>query len=69
MIVKETSKTLTSNDKPEMSKGEFLRFLGIQLLMSTLTGSKKNDWWSSAPIELNSEAPYRLGGYMSKSSV
>ena len=66
LIVDMTSKTLKNNFKSEVTVGKFLRFLGLQLFMSTVTGFKRNDWWSSTPIEFEKGAPYRFGSFMSK---
>ena len=38
IVITETNKNLNKSSKKEMSLGEFLLFLGIQLFMSTLTG-------------------------------
>lgn len=40
--------------------GEFLRYLGLWLIMSTMKGFKKEDFWSSRPISLFDGAPYRF---------
>ena len=66
LIVRETNKSLIDEGKPELEVGEFMRFLGLQLFMSTLTGFKKDDYWSATPIEIESGAPYRFGMFMSR---
>jgi hypothetical protein len=49
-----------------MDLGEFVRFLGIQLFMSTMSGFKQRDFWSSKPPETEAGAPYRFNKWMSR---
>jgi hypothetical protein len=44
--------------------GEFLRFLGLWLYMSTLSGFRRSDYWSSKPISMLEGAPYRFNDFM-----
>lgn len=67
LVIEETNKNLAKQNKSEITYGEFLLFIGLQLFMSTLTGFSRNDFWSSAPIGLSQGAPYRLNEFMSKS--
>ena len=45
--------------------GEFLRWIGVCLLLSTLSGYKRSDFWSMNPIDMFSGAPYRFHEFMS----
>ena len=45
--------------------GELLRWIGILLFMSTISGCKRRDFWSSKPITLHDGAPYRFHEWMS----
>ena len=59
-IIEETNKKL---DSPT-NMGEFMRWIGIWLLLSTLSGYRRSDFWSMKPIELYEGAPYRLNDLM-----
>eukprot|EP00559_Dactyliosolen_fragilissimus_P002711 CAMPEP_0184872744 /NCGR_PEP_ID=MMETSP0580-20130426/41459_1 /TAXON_ID=1118495 /ORGANISM="Dactyliosolen fragilissimus" /LENGTH=665 /DNA_ID=CAMNT_0027375583 /DNA_START=1012 /DNA_END=3007 /DNA_ORIENTATION=+ len=59
-IIEQTNKKL---DSPT-NMGEFMRWIGIWLLLSTLSGYKRSDFWSMKPIELYEGAPYRLNEFM-----
>ena len=45
--------------------GEFLRWLGILLLLSTIGGFKRSDFWCSKGIDRRKGAPYRFNDLMS----
>ena len=60
-IIQETNKKL---DHPT-NLGEFLRWIGLWFLLSTISGFKRTDFWSMKPIELYEGAPYRLNEFMS----
>ena len=60
IIIEETNKRL---DEP-MNMGEFIRWIGVCLLLSTLSGYKRSDFWSMKPIEMFSGAPYRFHEFM-----
>jgi hypothetical protein len=45
--------------------GEFLRFLGLWLYMSTLKGFRRSDFWSGKKVSMYEGAPYRLTEFMS----
>jgi hypothetical protein len=64
VILAETNKSLGEDGMP-ITYGEFLRWIGILLFMSTLSGFKRRDYWSLTPINLYSGAPYRLNDWMS----
>jgi len=67
LVIKCTNKKL--GDKPT-NKGEFLRFLGLWFLMSTISGSfDRREYWSSIPPDITGAsggAPYRFNRFMSK---
>ena len=48
-----------------ISYGEFLRWIGLWLLMSTIEGPSRRDF-SPAPISLFGGAPFRLNNFMSR---
>lgn len=60
LIIAETNKKL----EHPTSMGEFLRWIGIWLLLSTMSGFKRSEFWSIKPIELYNGAPYRLNELM-----
>ena len=64
VIVSRTSKQLEKNGNTVTSLGEFLRFLGLQMFMSTQTGFSRRDYWSGAPVTLTAGAPFRLNEFM-----
>ena len=60
---------------PEMNKsaalgdlqyGEFQRFIGIWMLMSTCCGPSRRDYWKNSQIDMFDGAPFRLTEYMSR---
>lgn len=52
--------------QPSVTYGEFLRWLGLWFLMATIQGPARKDFWSTAPIDPWSPAPFRLSEYMSR---
>ena len=51
----------------EMTMGEFYKWLGCHFFMACFQGIKdRNDWWSTAPIDMFSGAPFRLNEFMTK---
>ena len=61
VILKQTNKHV--NEK--ISIGEMLRWLGIWMFMSTLSGWSQKDFWSLKSVKRDSGAPYRFGDWMS----
>jgi hypothetical protein len=51
----------------ELKKGEFARFLGLVLLLSTVTGSDHRKFWSKNEISAFEGAPYRFNIWMTQS--
>jgi len=48
-----------------LTYGEFLRFIGLMLLICTTTGHDRRAFWSSLPVNNFSGAPMRLNNLMS----
>ena len=68
LYVKDVIVKLTSNklgDHP-LSYGEFLRWIGLWMLMATTSGSQRKSYWSMKPIDVFEGAPYRYNHWMSR---
>ena len=50
----------------KVSYGEFLRWLGLWLLMSTVDGTDRRSFWSTKEVDPFDGAPFRLTEYMSR---
>jgi hypothetical protein len=61
IIINETNKMIES----DITIGEFMRFIGILLFMSTVSGFSRREFWSSSPIDIEAGAPYRFNQWMS----
>jgi len=61
VILVETNKQMAT----PVTTGEFLKFLGLWLIMATTEGSKRDDFWSTKPISIFSGAPFRLNETLS----
>jgi hypothetical protein len=61
VILIETNKKIQGS---AVTFGEFLRFLGLFLYMSTLSGYRRSDYWSSKPISMLEGAPYPFNNFM-----
>ena len=48
-----------------LALGEFLRWLGIWLLLSTIGEYSRDEFWSEKEIDRRSGAPYRFNDLMS----
>lgn len=48
------------------SLGEFLRWIGVWLLLSSTSGNRRSDFWSMKPIDRVTGAPFRLNDIMSR---
>ena len=59
-ILPETNKHLTN----DLTVGEFLRFIGLWLIMATTEGNQRNDFWASTPVSIFDGAPFRLNEYI-----
>ena len=64
VLLKKTNESVGLNGIP-ITYGELLRWIGILLFMSTISGCKRRDFWSSKPITLHDGAPYRFHEWMS----
>ena len=64
-VINKTNSCLRSMQKKEITYGEFLIFIGLQLYMSTIIGYSRRDFWFSAPISLDVGAPVCLGKFTS----
>ena len=59
-IMKGTLDTLVKKNAAPLEQGEFLRYIGLWLLMSTCMGWTRRDFWSLRPFNQESAAcPYR----------
>ena len=61
VLIIETNKKILG---APLTFGEFLRFLGLWLYMSTLKGYRRSEYWSSKEINLYEGAPYRFNEFM-----
>jgi hypothetical protein len=61
VVIVETNKRIAGK---QVTFGEFLQFLGLWLYMSTLSGFRRSDYWSSKPISMRMGAPYRFNEFM-----
>ena len=50
----------------QLQYGEFLQWLGLWLLMSTMVGPQRYEYWGAYPINAFRGAPLRLGVWMSR---
>ena len=50
----------------QLQYGEFLQWLGLWLLMSTMVGPQRHEYWAAYPINAFRGAPLRLGVWMSR---
>ena len=66
VIIVETNKRLANLGQRSMSYGEFLRWIGVWLLMSTIHGPDRNSFWSLGEINRFKGAPWRLNDIMSR---
>jgi hypothetical protein len=63
VLLVETNKILNGK---ELEYGEFLRWIGLWLLMSTIQGFQRRDFWSVCSVDMYSTAPYRFNDIMSR---
>lgn len=57
---------LSAKVAPPPTYCEFLTWLGLWLLMSTLQGPTRRDYWSNTRVNIFCGAPFRLGEFMSR---
>lgn len=65
VIIPATNAAMQGAGKP-LTYGEFLVFLGLWLLMATIVGPERREFWSTKPIDIYAGAPFRLNHYMSR---
>jgi hypothetical protein len=57
------------NSKPDVSQpvtiGEFIRWLGLWFLMSTIQGPSREDYWRLSEPDMFSGAPYQFNNLLS----
>ncbi len=56
---------INASVSPEVTYGEFLRYLGLWFLMATTYTSDRRQFWSKEEASPWSDAPYRFNQYMS----
>ena len=66
VIIPKTNQHLAAKGHHELSYGEFLQWIGIWLLMATLVGPDRTDFWSLSDIDKFKGAPFHLHKYMSR---
>ena len=52
--------------REKLTYGEFLCWLGLWLLMATIIGPQRHEFWSLSLISVFEGAPLRLGVYMGR---
>ena len=66
IIIPQTNIRLRQEKHCPVSYGEFLRWLGLWLLMATINGPDRTDFWSLGEVDCFVGAPLRLGSFMSR---
>ena len=66
VVIPKTNEHLAAEGHCVLSYGEFLRWIGIWLLVATLVGPDRTDFWSLSNIDEFKGAPFRLHEYMSR---
>ncbi len=67
VVVKCTSNALIAQNIAPLTEGEFLKYLGLWLLIATCSGFAQKDFWDIHPHdEKQNPCLYRLGSLMSK---
>ena len=64
VIIPKTNNAMSLREK--LTYGEFLRWLGLWFLMTTIIGLQRHEIWSLSPISVFEGAPLRLGVYMGR---
>jgi hypothetical protein len=62
VILVETNKKL----KVTLSYGEFQRWIGVWLLMATIQGPERHDFWKQSEIDVHDGAPFRLNNIIAR---
>ena len=58
--------TNTKIEGPPLLYGEFLQWIELQLVMATIQGFQRRDFWASKAIDTYETAPYRFNDIMSQ---
>ena len=66
IIIPQTNLCLQKENHRPVSYGEFLRWLGLWFLMSTINSPDHTDFWSMGEVDCFIGAPLRLGSFMSR---
>ena len=66
VIIPETNKRMKEDKHRAMTYGEFLCWLGLWFLMTTITSPDHSDFWSLGEVDCFVGAPMRLGHLMSR---
>ena len=66
IIIPQTNICLQKEKHRPVSYGEFLHWLGLWFLMSTINGPDRPDFWSMGEVDCFIGAPLRLGSFMSR---
>ena len=66
IIIPQTNIRLRQEKHRPVSYGEFLHWLGLWLLMATINGPDRTDFWSLGEVDCFVGAPLRLGSFMSR---
>ena len=64
IIIPQTSIRLRQEKHRPISYGEFLHWIGVWLLMATINGPDRTDFWSLGEVDCFVGAPLRLGSFM-----
>ena len=63
-IIDSVNDKLTSEQR--LTHGEFLRWIGVWVLISTVDGSDRRAFWSTKKVDVFDGAPFRVTPYMSR---
>ena len=66
IIIPQTKIRLRQGKHRPVIYGEFLRWIGLWLLMATINGPDRTDFWSLGEVDCFVGAPLRLGSFMSR---
>jgi hypothetical protein len=64
ILIPETNKKMGRD--PPVTYGEFLRWVGLWVIMSTVDGSERRSFWATTTPNIFKGAPFRLQQYMSR---
>ena len=64
-ILPQTNQNLPHGEKPILY-GEFLHWIGLWMLMGTIIGPQRREFWATSPIDAFHGAPLRLSVWMTR---